>query len=83
MSLSDQDLIRDKSGTLLLDLTTENSGLSIDAPTGTVFFIITGTQSEGLPLGVHDYSLFVMSGATREPLIHGQITVLKNPTQFS
>jgi hypothetical protein len=61
---------------LILELTTENGGLTIDGPAATVWILVTDEQTTNLPTGKYVYSLeLVYPTGEVERLIAGYFTV--------
>ena len=58
-----------------LTLTTENGGITINGPTGTINLLATDEQTLLLEPTFYVYDLDIISGGTIERLIQGQITV--------
>ena len=58
-----------------LTLTTENGGITINGPTGTINILATDEQTLALDPVFYVYDLDLISGGTIERLIMGQITV--------
>jgi len=58
-----------------LTLTTENGGLTINGPTGTISILATDEQTLALDPALYVYDLDIISGGTIERLVMGQVTV--------
>lgn len=58
-----------------LTLSTENGGLTIDGPTGTISILATDEQTLALDPALYVYDLDIISGGTIERLVMGQVTV--------
>jgi hypothetical protein len=58
-----------------LTLTTENGGITINGPTGTINILATDEQTLALDPVFYVYDLDIITGGTIERLIMGQITV--------
>ena len=58
-----------------LTLTTENGGITINGPTGTINLLATDEQTLTLDPTFYVYDLDIITGGTIERLIQGQITV--------
>lgn len=58
-----------------LTLTTENGGITINGPTGTINILATDEQTLTLQPTFYVYDLDIISGGTIERLVQGQITV--------
>jgi hypothetical protein len=58
-----------------LTLTTENGGITINGPTGTINLLATDEQTLALDPLLYLYDLDIITGGTIERLIMGQITV--------
>lgn len=63
------------SATVLLELTTENSRISMDIVNNIIQLTIPATVTETLTFKTGVYSLELISGATVTPLMYGNITV--------
>jgi len=64
-----------------LTLTTENSGLSINGPLGTITIFATAEQTGTLDAGFYVYDLELKSGPNITRLIQGQLTVAEQVTR--
>lgn len=58
-----------------LTLTTSNGGITITGPTGTILITATATQTYNLASGIYVYDLELSSGAFKERVIQGMLTV--------
>jgi hypothetical protein len=58
-----------------LTLTTENGGITINGPTGTINLLVTDEQTLALDPVFYVYDLDIITGGTIERLVMGQITV--------
>ena len=58
-----------------LTLTTENGGITIDGPTGTINILATDEQTLVLEPTFYVYDLDILTGGTIERLVQGQVTV--------
>lgn len=59
----------------IVDLTTENGGISLGGVAGTITTTIAATATDDLPTGEHVYDLELINGSTVERLIMGTFTV--------
>lgn len=59
----------------LVDLTTENGGITLGGAAGTITVTIAATATDDLPVGVHVYDLELVNGSTVERLVMGSFTV--------
>ena len=64
-----------------LTLTTENGGLSINGPLGTITIFATAEQTGALDAGFYVYDLELKSGSNIIRLIQGQLTVAEQVTR--
>lgn len=72
--------IRDRNNSeLLLELTTENTGIAITIATGTVTITITSTDTADLQNGVYD--LFLINEGKKYPYLSGNVTVIPSVTR--
>ena len=58
-----------------LTLTTENGGITINGPTGTINILATDEQTLVLQPTFYVYDLDILSGGTIQRLVQGQVTV--------
>ena len=74
--------VRDpKKNTLIVELTTANGRISVEAATGVLLIEIGATVTEGLPIGIFIYDLELVATAdsvTR--LLEGKFQVTRNAT---
>lgn len=69
------------AGAALVDLTTENGGISIDAAAGGVTFRLSATQTAGLSgVGVYDLELTFLTGVVHR-LVEGKFNVSPEVTR--
>ena len=64
-----------------LTLTTQNGGLTINGPAGTINILATAEQTGALGAGFYVYDLELKSGSNITRLIQGQITVAEQVTR--
>ena len=62
------------STSTILDLTTENGGLTLGGAAGTIDVAITATASEAVAAGQYVYDLELVNGTTVERLVMGTFT---------
>lgn len=70
--------VKNDSGEVLLELTTENGGLEIDGPRALTWVYATDTQIDAIPVGKYVYKLKIIYPtveAEKETLIKGSFTV--------
>lgn len=75
--------VREKidSDTVLLELTTENSGVIINDTLKTVTILVTAAQSEGITWSSAVYSLELINGSEVTQFINGSVQVVKEVTR--
>ena len=64
----------------VLTLTTENGGISIDGPTGTITLHATATQTGAIDEGPYDYDLEIYQGSSVTRVVQGMAVVSANVT---
>jgi hypothetical protein len=64
-----------ESGTILLDLTTENGGIALGGSAGTVTLTATATQTAAIAAGEWVYDIELVNGATVTRLLQGCFAV--------
>jgi hypothetical protein len=69
------------SATADLTLTTENGGLAINGPAGTITIFATAEQTGALAANFYVYDLELQSGPNITRLIQGQLTVAEQVTR--
>lgn len=73
--------VRDSAAAEVVSLTTANSRISLGGTAGTVGLLLSATVSAGLPFGVHNYDLELVSGSgVVTKLLKGQFTVIREQT---
>jgi len=65
----------------ILDLTTENGGVTLGGAAGTVDLAITATASAAVAAGQYVYDFELVNGATVERLLMGKFTVRAEVTR--
>lgn len=68
------------SSTAVVDLTTENGGITITALTGLIALTITATATAALSTGTAVYDLELITGSTVTRLLEGCMTVAAEVT---
>lgn len=63
------------SASILLSLTTENSGIALGGAAGTVTVTATATQTAAVAAGCYVYDIELVIGSTVVRLVQGQFTV--------
>jgi hypothetical protein len=65
----------------LLELTTENGGITLGAEAGTITLSMSATQTDKLRTGKYVYDLELVSQSTVTRLLQGEVTVSANVTK--
>ena len=69
------------SSTILVTLTTENGGISIDGATGSIVLTMSATATAALTWTAARYDLEIVSGATVYRPIEGKVKVSREVTR--